>query len=192
MAATATATYDLVLLLDTGADDKSRAAIVDDVSRAISANGELVRHDRWGNRELAYPIRHKEQAEYHLLQFHPADTQLLKSLDRSLRINDDVLRFRIVKLRPGTPAPPSTLRGGEATAAGEGAAREAGAAAATTATAAAPAADPATPATPGTGEEDAAAGGEPSVASDASAGGEGDAGDAPAGGEGAGDAPAQG
>ena len=31
-----------------------------------------LRHDEWGNRELAYPIRHREQAEYHLLQFHPA------------------------------------------------------------------------------------------------------------------------
>ena len=60
-------------------------------------------HD-WGTRALAYEIRHRTDAEYHLLQFHGPAT-LLANLQRSLRIADGVLRFRIVKLAPGTPAP---------------------------------------------------------------------------------------
>jgi len=99
-------TYDLVLLLDTEAEQGARAGILKDVKESISSNGELVRHDEWGKRELAYPIQHREQAEYHLLQFHPSGAAVLNSLDRSLRIADEVLRFRIVKLRPGTPGPP--------------------------------------------------------------------------------------
>jgi small subunit ribosomal protein S6 len=104
-------TYDLVMLLDTEADQGARAGVLKDVKQSISSSGELVRHDEWGNRELAYPIRHRHQAEYHLLQFHPADAGLLRGLDRSLRIADEVLRFRIVKLRPGTPEPPDMRRG---------------------------------------------------------------------------------
>jgi small subunit ribosomal protein S6 len=103
-------TYDLVLLLDTEAEQGARAGVIKDVKESISSSGELVRHDEWGKRELAYPIQHREQAEYHLLQFHPSGTGILSSLDRSLRIADEVLRFRIVKLRPGTPEPPD-LRG---------------------------------------------------------------------------------
>jgi len=103
-------TYDLVLLLDTEAAQDARAGVVKEVKSSISADGELLRHDQWGNRELAYPIRHRSQAEYHLLQFHPAKVDLLQGLDRSLSIADEVLRFRIVKLRPGTPEPPD-MRG---------------------------------------------------------------------------------
>ncbi len=104
--ATATATYDLMLLLDVAAEEKVRAGVLKEVQGSISSSGELLRHDRWGTRELAYPIDHKQQAEYHLLQFRPATTSLLDSLDRSLRITDGVIRFRIVKLKPGTPEPP--------------------------------------------------------------------------------------
>jgi small subunit ribosomal protein S6 len=103
-------TYDLVLLLDTEAEQGARAGIIKDVKESISSSGELVRHDEWGKRELAYPINHREQAEYHLLQFHPSGTGILSNLDRSLRIADEVLRFRIVKLKPGTPDPPD-MRG---------------------------------------------------------------------------------
>jgi small subunit ribosomal protein S6 len=110
-------TYDLVLLLDTEADQGARAGVLKDVMQSISSEGELLRHDQWGNRELAYPIRHRHQAEYHLLQFQPSKVELLRGLDRSLSIADEVLRFRIVKLRPGTPEPPDI--GAGAPAAGE-------------------------------------------------------------------------
>ena len=56
---------------------------------------------------MAFEIRHKKDAEYHLLQFH-ATPELLSRLDRTLRITDEVVRFRIIKLAPGTPAPPES------------------------------------------------------------------------------------
>jgi small subunit ribosomal protein S6 len=99
-------TYDLVLLLDTEVEADVRAKIVADASAAIGAQGELLRHDGWGDRALTYPIDHKTTAEYHLLQFHASTPELLRGLDRSLRIADGVVRFRIVKLKPGTPAAP--------------------------------------------------------------------------------------
>jgi small subunit ribosomal protein S6 len=99
-------TYDLVLLLDTQVEADVREKIVADASAAIEAQGELLRHDVWGDRALTYPIDHKTTAEYHLLQFHAGTPELLRGLDRSLRIADGVVRFRIVKLKPGTPAAP--------------------------------------------------------------------------------------
>jgi small subunit ribosomal protein S6 len=99
-------TYDLVLLLDTEIEADVRAKIVADASEAISSQGELLRHDVWGDRALTYPIDHKTTAEYHLLQFHVGAPALLEDLNRSLRIADGVVRFRIVKLEPGTPPAP--------------------------------------------------------------------------------------
>jgi len=99
-------TYDLVLLLDTQAEDDVRAKILTDVRSAIEAQGELLRNDDWGERALSYPIEKKANAEYHLLQFHAGTTELLDGLDRTLRITDGVLRFRIIKLAPGVPDAP--------------------------------------------------------------------------------------
>jgi small subunit ribosomal protein S6 len=99
-------TYDLVLMLDTEAQEDARAKILAEASEAIAAQGELLRHDVWGERALTYQIDHKSTAEYHLLQFHAATPELLRGLDRTLRITDGIIRFRIVKLKPGTPAAP--------------------------------------------------------------------------------------
>ena len=99
-------TYDLVLLLDAEAEEPARAKILADAREAIAAQGELLRDDEWGDRALTYPIAHKTTAKYHLLQFHAGSPELLSGLDRTLRIADEVVRFRIVKLKPGTPDAP--------------------------------------------------------------------------------------
>lgn len=99
-------TYDLTLLLDLSATDEQRAKTLADVRAQFQAGGaEIVTDQNWGERALAYPIEHKEQAQYHLFQFHAAGP-LVESLDRSLRIADGVIRHRIIKLAPGTPASP--------------------------------------------------------------------------------------
>ncbi len=67
-------TYDLVLLLDPQVEDDARAKILADVRAAVEADGELLRHDEWGERPLAYPIAHRTSAEYHLFQFHAPST----------------------------------------------------------------------------------------------------------------------
>lgn len=94
-----------MLLLDPGAPDDQRAKIVADAEAAIASDGTLVARHDWGRRTMAYEIDHKAEAEYHLLQFH-ATPPLLERLQRTLRVADGVIRFRIIKLAPGTPDPP--------------------------------------------------------------------------------------
>jgi small subunit ribosomal protein S6 len=99
-------TYDLVLMLDPQAEESARTKILADTRTTIGAQGELLRDDDWGERALTYPIDKKPNAEYHLLQFHAASSELLDGLDRTLRITDGVMRFRIIKLAPGVPEAP--------------------------------------------------------------------------------------
>ncbi len=131
-------TYDLVLLLDAEAEEQAHARILGEAREAIRAQGELLRDDAWGDRALTYQIDHKATAKYHLMQFHATAPELLEKLDRSLRIADEVVRFRIVKLKPGTPEAPHTPP-----AAGEAGAAVESAAGAPPAAAAAPAEAPA-------------------------------------------------
>jgi small subunit ribosomal protein S6 len=107
--------YDLVLLLSLDSDDDARAKVLTDVEAAITGGGGTVsRNQDWGRRPTAFPIRHQGEAEYHLLQFS-GPTSLLESLTHSLGIADEVLRFRIIKVIPGTPpapdSPPPVLAG---------------------------------------------------------------------------------
>jgi small subunit ribosomal protein S6 len=100
--------YDLTLLLSTAASDEDRAKVLGDVESAISdAGGSIERRDDWGSRPLTYRIDHQRDADYHLLQFTGPPT-LLENLSHSLRITDNVLRFRIIKVRPGTPPAPDS------------------------------------------------------------------------------------
>src|ERR1044071_1600297 len=97
--------YDLILLLDTTIEQERRDTILANVEDAIDRAGEIVgRHD-WGNRHTVYEVRKHSEADYHLIQFR-GPTSLLEQLDHNLKITDGVLRFRIIKLRPGTPDPP--------------------------------------------------------------------------------------
>jgi len=105
--------YDLMLLLSTSAADEQRAKILADVEVAISAAGGVIeRKADWGQRPMTYQINHQSEAEYHLIQFS-APSSLLESLGYTLRITDGVLRFRIIKVLPGTPplsdSPPPVL-----------------------------------------------------------------------------------
>jgi len=98
--------YDLVIVLSTEVEDDRRAKLVSDVEAQIAAGGgTLERNDDWHARPLAYEIRHQREGEYHLIQFHGPAT-LIEALSHSLRIDDAVLRFRIIKVLPGTPPPP--------------------------------------------------------------------------------------
>ena len=97
--------YDLMLLLDPQADDDRREQLLGNVQAAIEKGGDVVgRHD-WGVRPTVYEVQKRPDADYHLFQFH-GDNTLLEQLDHTLKITDGVLRFRIIKLRQGTPPPP--------------------------------------------------------------------------------------
>jgi len=100
--------YDLMLLLSTAAPEEQRSKILEDVESAITgANGSIERKDDWGQRPLAYRIHHQPDADYHLLQFKAPPT-LIETLSHDLRITDGVVRFRVIKNLPGTPAAPDS------------------------------------------------------------------------------------
>lgn len=100
--------YDLVLLLSASAPDEQRTKILTDVESMITgAAGSIERQDDWGQRPLAYQIAHQPEADYHLLQFK-APPSLIETLSHDLRITDGVVRFRVIKNLPGTPAAPDS------------------------------------------------------------------------------------
>ncbi|HMJ33818.1 MAG TPA: 30S ribosomal protein S6 [Baekduia sp.] len=99
-------TYDLMLLLDTAAPEDQRAKVLAEAERILESNDATIvsKHD-WGTRRTAYEIRHKHDADYHLLQFQ-GGPEVPAAVGRFLRITDGVIRFRVIKLRAGLPPVP--------------------------------------------------------------------------------------
>jgi small subunit ribosomal protein S6 len=97
--------YDLMLLIDPTAPEERRSAAIAEAESIINSGGELVSSYDWGQRRLAYEIDHRPEADYRLYQFN-GDNALLDRLNQRLRILDAVLRFRIIKVKPGSPTPP--------------------------------------------------------------------------------------
>jgi small subunit ribosomal protein S6 len=98
--------YDLMLLIDPNAPEERRTAAVSEAESLMSAKAPLVGNYDWGQRRMAYEIDHRPEAEYRLYQFE-GDNAVLDRLNQRLRILDAVLRFRIIKARPGQPVPPA-------------------------------------------------------------------------------------
>ncbi|MBD0280656.1 MAG: 30S ribosomal protein S6 [Thermoleophilaceae bacterium] len=95
--------YDLMLLLDPAAPEERRDAAISEVESLIGS--VLIASYDWGQRRLAYEIDHRPEADYRLYQFE-GDNALLERLNQRLRILDGVLRFRIIRLKPGQTTPP--------------------------------------------------------------------------------------
>lgn len=107
--------YDLMLLLDVGADDERRHDILADVREMVDEGGALVEAHDWGARRMAYEMRHRPEAEYQLIRFE-GENDLLDRLNGTLRIMDGVMRYRIIRQKPGGPAippPPEPVRAGQ-------------------------------------------------------------------------------
>ncbi len=98
-------TYDLMLMLDPKAEPATREKIRSDVKAMIEQGGSIIGDHGYGNRTMAFEIDHQTQSEYDLVQFHGPNS-VLEQLQRTLRIADGVVRFRIIKLRAGVGEPP--------------------------------------------------------------------------------------
>lgn len=90
-------TYELLLIVRPTLDEKGAAEAAQKITEQIKAlNGEVTAADIWGRRKLAYPINKQTEGVYILLKAAIAPAAL-KELDFNLKLNEDLLRFMLVK-----------------------------------------------------------------------------------------------
>jgi len=91
--------YELMVIIDGEVEDPKAQTWVKTVTDGISAAGGSVhgRPDWWGKRQFAYPINRKETGYYLVVQtVAPAGS--LDELERTLRLADDVVRHKLIRL----------------------------------------------------------------------------------------------
>jgi small subunit ribosomal protein S6 len=90
--------YELVYVVSPDATDEQVAELHTQVEAIIQRmNGQLEKTDNWGRRKLAYEIgRHKEGT--YVLEVINGDGELMKEIDRRLKVSDLVIRHLVVRV----------------------------------------------------------------------------------------------
>lgn len=92
--------YELMIIYTA---DTEESAVQTSINRlgelAKEAGGSLEKSEKWGVRKFAYEIKHKNEGFYVVLEFLAPNA--LDEIDRTLRLADDVIRHKFIRLPLG-------------------------------------------------------------------------------------------
>ena len=90
--------YELVYILPPDSSDQVVADLHTQIEGVVSRmNGQIEKHDPWGRKRLAYEIGHNKEGFY-VLEVINGSGELMKELDRRLKVMDQVIRHMVVRV----------------------------------------------------------------------------------------------
>ncbi|WDP88886.1 MAG: 30S ribosomal protein S6 [Desulfobacter sp.] len=96
--------YETVIISDPDLQDQTRAELFDKIRNIIAReNGILLDCDEWGSKKLAYEIKKKLRGYYTCLTYGGTG-DLVKELERNLRLSDDIMKFMTILLSDNVTA----------------------------------------------------------------------------------------
>src|SRR5688572_23797113 len=95
--------YELMVIIDAALDDEVIDAQVTRVADLVGQRGgEVKSQNRWGRRRFAYEIDHKTEGYYVVYEFVGGSD--LDQLERALRLADEIVRHKVLRLPDGEVA----------------------------------------------------------------------------------------
>jgi small subunit ribosomal protein S6 len=98
--------YLLTVVIRNDLDEKARGELLADIEKRF---GKLNKNDLWGVRDLAYPIKHQTKAFYSHYEFE-SEPDTISSLDKSLKLNEDIIRYLLIRYNPNKKMKKVTTR----------------------------------------------------------------------------------
>jgi len=90
--------YELVYILPPDTTEQQGTELHDQVASVVSRlHGQIEKTENWGRRKLAYEIGKFKEGVY-VLEVINGDGELMKELDRRLKVIDQVVRHMIVRV----------------------------------------------------------------------------------------------
>ncbi len=89
--------YELMVIHNGELDDVAVQDALKGVRSRIEAVGEIKSVDFWGRRKFAYEINHMTEGYYSVLEVL-AEGGALDDVERSLRLADEVVRHKLIRL----------------------------------------------------------------------------------------------
>ncbi len=108
--------YELMVIHDGSLDDVAIQDELKDVKSRVEAAGEVKKVDFWGRRRFAYEIDHKTEGYYSVIEVVAAPGAM-DPVERALRIADNVVRHKLIRLPDSEAQRRGMIEGGEPVAA---------------------------------------------------------------------------
>jgi small subunit ribosomal protein S6 len=90
--------YELIYILPPETTEQQATELHDQVAQIVTRlNGQIEKTENWGRRKLAYEIGHFKEGVY-VLELINGTGELMKELDRRLKVIDQVVRHMIVRV----------------------------------------------------------------------------------------------
>lgn len=94
--------YELIYVLKPDAPETEITSLHAQVAEIVERmGGTIEKTDQWGRRKLAYEIGHQKEGFY-VLELISGSGELMKELDRRLRVTEGLLRHLIVRVDEAT------------------------------------------------------------------------------------------
>src|ERR671933_2778263 len=98
MAAVAERQYELVYILPPDTTEQQATELHGQLEAVVTRmNGSFDKTENWGRKKLAYEIAHQKEGLY-VLEVINGSGELMKELDRRLKVMDQVIRHMIVRV----------------------------------------------------------------------------------------------
>jgi small subunit ribosomal protein S6 len=95
----ATRQYELVYLITPDASEQEIADLHTQIEQIVTRfNATLEKTENWGRRKLAYEIGHHREAVYVVETINSVSGDVMKEIDRRLRVIDQVIRHLVVRV----------------------------------------------------------------------------------------------
>lgn len=89
--------YELMVILTPEIDERTVAPSLDKFLKVITNDGGTIENvDIWGKRRLAYEIQKKTEGIYAVVNF-TATSAATQELDRQLKLNETVMRTKVLR-----------------------------------------------------------------------------------------------
>jgi small subunit ribosomal protein S6 len=105
--------YEVMIILESDLEESTIQGVINRIGEMVVARGgQLATTDKWGKRRFAYEIDHKTEGFYVVLEI-VTEASDLDDVDRMLRLADETIRHKILRL-PDNEAARRGLLGGDA------------------------------------------------------------------------------
>jgi small subunit ribosomal protein S6 len=100
--------YEVMIIFDADLEEETIRSAVGRYSQLIESKGATPGFiDYWGKRRFAYPVRHKLEGYYVVLQAM-AEPAAMDELHRVLSLADEVVRHKVLRIPPEVYGPPAS------------------------------------------------------------------------------------
>jgi len=89
--------YEIAVIIRSEVEEEAQQAIIEQLTHLLTAEGgEVAQVEKWGRRQLAYPIKKVTDGYYYFIQGRFASS-VLPEVNRNMKLSDNIVRHMVIR-----------------------------------------------------------------------------------------------